>query len=144
MSSKFNQRPFRRRRPPICVAPPKPPHQTYPRRLPPRLTGFAQWTDLDPAGEQNAAAVITTGPRSPTGLYTGQRTFGDVILGIRIQDQAPAPAVDVTITYEDPLWGPLSFTWPNVPMPNDKYFDTHLLTTTLIPVTDLRRARFME
>lgn len=144
MSSKFNQRPFRRRRPPICIAPPKPALLDYDGRLPPKLTGFLQWLDLDPLGEMNAAAIITTIPRDGAGLYVGQATFGAVTLGVRVQDNHPAASVDVRITYQDPFWGLLTYDFPTTPMPLTQNFDTRLLTATFIPATDLRVARFME
>lgn len=144
MSSKFNRRPWGKPSLPICIAPPKQRLQDYDGRLPPKLTGYAGWLDLDPLGEQNAQGIITTGPRDGGGLYTGEISFGVVTLGARIQDLYPAPAVDVRITYDDPVWGPLFFDFPTVPMPIGKVFDTHLLTVTTIPATDVMMARFME
>ena len=143
MSSKFNQRPVRRRRPPICIAPPGSCLPPFDPRTPPNISGLVQWIDLDPLGWQQAKGIVVCGPRSGTGLYQGTIAIGDVILGAKVQDNWPTGSVDVQITYWDILWGQLSHSFPTVNMPIGEPFNTRHLTTIIIPGTDYRKAYFV-
>jgi len=61
-----------------------------------------------------------------------------------IQDNWPAPSVDVGIWLLDAWRPPEWYHWPDVPMPLDLPFETRLLTHVIIPGNDFRIARFTE
>lgn len=142
-SSKFNRRPVPRLRPPICVPPAGSCLPPFDRRRPPKIRGYVNWTDADPIAPVAAYALITAGPRTPGGDYSGQADFSNGYLGVTVHDNWPTPTVLVSIWVHDPWRTPEWHHWPDVAMPLDEPFDTHLLTTIYLPVNDFRIARFM-
>lgn len=143
-SSRFNQRPVPRRKPSICIAPAGSCLPLYDRRRPPQLHGLVHWKDLDPISPMHAAGCVTTGLRSPTGFYSGQVSYLQAIVGANIQDNWPAPTVDVQLYYQDAFWGLLTHDFPTVDMPIDQPFNTRLLSTVFIHGIDFRDAWFNE
>lgn len=137
-SSKFNKRPVPRRRPAICIAPPGSCLPPFDTRTPPDLYGWVNWRDLDPVSPMDAKSMMTTVPRSPTGLYKAIVVIGSATIGANIQDNWPAPTVDVEIFYQDAFWGYQSWFFPTLSMPVDRPFNTGTLTAIFVPGTDFR------
>lgn len=142
-SSKFNKQPVARRRPAICIAPAGSCLPAVDPRRPEYIHGCIQWLDLDPLGPADSIAILRAGPRQLGGEYSGEVTLENARLGVILKDEWPTPTCIVQIWLFDPWRPPEYFTWPDVPLPLEKDFDTHLLTYIHIPAYDLRMARFM-
>lgn len=144
MGSKFNKRPVARRKPSVCIAPAGSCLPLYDSRLPEHLIGYLQWRDLDPLEPIDAAAFLRTEARTPGGAYHCHYDSLTFQIGAIVQDNYPTPTVHVLMYVFDVWRLPEWFSFLDVPMPLDKPFDTHLLTKTFLPGTDLRVARFTE
>ena len=143
-SSKFNQTPVPRRRPAICVAPLGSCAPPYDRRRPPSLSGYIHWVNADPEQPVYSFGLIHCPHRDAGGTYMGETELKTSRLGVIIADQYPTPSAIVAIWIFDQWRRPEWHTWPDVPMPLDKPFDTRLLTTIYIPGNDFRIAQFNE
>lgn len=143
-SSKFNQRPVPKRRPPICIAPAGSCLPDYDLNNPPFLNAFIDWWDLDPLDPIGGRGYCILNKIGPEPTYYGESAAAGTRIGAEVWPTGAPPHwhVDAILFWE--ARPPAIWHFTNVWINPDLPFDSGLLRDINIPGQDYRFARILN
>lgn len=140
-SSKFNQRPVPKQRPPVCIPPAGSCLPPYDVTKPERLSAWIAAVDVPPPLAYDWHAFTITGTRQTPPSYSAAIAFPAGQLHLLLEQQVPAELWTLTFTITLPPFPPGFITWTNISIDPAAAFDTGLLTLVAWPGINYYRAR---
>lgn len=140
-SSKFNQRPVPKQRPPVCIPPAGSCLPPYDVTKPERLSAAIVAVDVPPPVAYDWRPFTITNTRQSPPAYSKHITFPVGTLLLELHQQVPTELWTIRLTIELPPFAPGDITWPDVWIDPLAPFDTGLLTLVAWPGINYYRCR---